>query len=120
LNFLIITDLGCGFPVAPKGQQAWPPHAGAPSPGRECAGSSPVGGCQPRVAWPVHPNEPSVLLAWAGSPGRAESAQAAMILANREETPSCLTGGQDPPHVMQGLLPQIIKNEIFLFEGNEQ
>jgi hypothetical protein len=49
-----------------------------------------------------------VLLAWAGSPGRAESAQAAMILANREETPSCLTGGQDPPHVTQGLLPQII------------
>jgi hypothetical protein len=37
LNFLIITDLGCGFPVAPKGQQAWPPHAGAPSPGREAA-----------------------------------------------------------------------------------
>jgi hypothetical protein len=40
-----------------------------------------------------------------------------MILANREETPSCLTGGQDPPHVMQGLLPQIIKNEIFFSKG---
>lgn len=58
----------------------------------------------------------SVLLARAGGPGGAESAQAPMILSNWQETPSCLPGGQDPPHVMQGLLSQIISLHLHPFE----
>lgn len=31
-----------------------------------------------------------------------------MVLSKGDEAPSCLPGGEDPPHVMQGLLSQIV------------
>ena len=50
-----------------------------------------------------------VLLAGTGgSPDGAEGAQAAAVLADGEEAPRRLPGGQEPPHLLQGLLPQVV------------
>jgi hypothetical protein len=56
----------------------------------------------------------SVLLAWrswrAGRcPDGAEGAEAAVVLADGDEAPSRLAGRQDPPHLVQGLLPQAVR-----------
>lgn len=50
-----------------------------------------------------------VLLERTGSPDGAEGAQAAVILADGEEAPRRLPSGQEPPHVVQGLLPQVVR-----------
>ena len=49
-----------------------------------------------------------VLLAGTGSPDGAEGAQAAAVLADGEEAPRRLPSGQDPAHLMQCLLPEIV------------
>lgn len=56
----------------------------------------------------------SILLAWrswrAGRcPDGAEGAEAAVVLADGDEAPSRLAGRQDPPHLVQGLLPQAVR-----------
>jgi hypothetical protein len=56
----------------------------------------------------------SVLLAcrsWRAGrcPDGAEGAEAAVVLADGDEAPSRLAGRQDPPHLVQGLLPQAVR-----------
>jgi hypothetical protein len=43
-----------------------------------------------------------------GSPEVAESSEAAVVLPNGEEAPRRLPSGQDPAHLMQRLLPEIV------------
>jgi hypothetical protein len=49
-----------------------------------------------------------ILLARTGSPEVAESSEAAVVLPNGEEAPRRLPSGQDPAHLMQRLLPEIV------------
>ena len=65
--------------------------------------------------------EDSALLGWrAGRPDGAEGAEAAVILADGEEAPSRLASRQDPPHLVQRLLPQTVRLHSHVVMGNDE
>jgi hypothetical protein len=63
-----------------------------------------------------------VLLAcWrARGPDGAEGAEPAVILADGEEAPSRLASRQDPPHLVQRLLPQTVRLHSHVVTGNDE